>query len=345
MSRREFLRNISATTVAGGLLGSGRLSNANQADKPNIGYFQPPEEPLVDRLDRPWEMTEQEWTNIIGRVRPGTPLKPKHWPNDSKFAVALSFDCDHEAGSLASGNFAPGRLAWGERGRRVGVPRILDVLRRHDVVATFYIPAVVALIDPEETRRIVGDGHEIGLHGWIHTNNSKLDRNTEREIMLRSREVLEKVSGKSIVGHRSPNFDMSLNTIELAAELGLEYDSSMMADDSCYELLLDGNPSGLVEVPVEWVRDDATYLNFSRSGARPWLSPTDVFEIFKVELDQAAAEGDVFQLLMHPHVIGHRSRICIVERLIEHAKTLGDAWFGTHAQVARWARENAHELE
>jgi hypothetical protein len=71
--------------------------------------------------------------------------------------------------------------------------------------------------------------------------------------------------------------------------VGLEYDSSMMADDSCYELLLAGERSGLVEVPVEWARDDAVYLSFSRSGARPWLSPSDVLGIFKDELEAAAA--------------------------------------------------------
>ena len=341
MSRREFLRSMNATAVAGGLLGASQTAAANQAGGPKIGYFDPPEGPLADRLDRPWEMTEDEWTEILGRVRPGRKLKPERWPERSKFAVAFSFDCDHEVGSLAGGNFAPGRLAWGQRGRRVGVPRILDILRRHDVAATFYIPAVVSLVDPDETRRIVAEGHEVGLHGWIHANNSRLDRDTEREIMLRARDVLEEVSGQEVVGHRSPNFDMSPNTIELVAEIGLEYDSSMMADDSCYELLLEGERSGLVEVPVEWARDDAVYLSFSRSGARPWLSPADVYEIFKDELDAAAAEGDVFQVLMHPHVIGHRSRIWIIEQIIEHAKSLGGAWFGTHAQVARWARENA----
>ena len=221
------------------------------------------------------------------------------------------------------------------------MPRILDVLRRHDVAATFYVPAVASLMDPDETRRIVGEGHEVGLHGWIHANHSRMDRDIEREIMLRARDVLEKGSGQAVVGHRSPNFDMSPNTIELVAEIGLEYDSSMMADDSCYELLLEGKRSGLVEVPVEWVRDDAVYLSFSRSGARPWLSPADVFGIFKDELEAAAAERDLFQLLMHPHVIGHRSRIWIIERIIEHARSLGGAWFGTHTQVARWVRENA----
>jgi len=332
---------MGATAVAGGLLGASQVPRADGASGPKIGYFDPPGGPLADRLDRPWEMTEEEWTEIIGRVQPGRSLKPPHWPQRSRFAVALSFDCDHEVGSLAGGNFAPGPLAWGERGRRVGVPRILDVLRRHEVPATFYVPAVASLIDPEETRRIVGDGHEVGLHGWIHANNSQMDRITEREIMLRARDILEKTSGTDVVGHRSPSFDLSPNTIELVAELGLEYDSSMMADDSCYELLVNGKQSGLVEVPVEWVRDDAVYLSFSRSGARPWLSPNDVFGIFKAELDAAAAERDLFQLLMHPHVIGHRSRIWIIERIIEHAKSLGGAWFGTHAQVARWVRENA----
>ena len=341
MSRREFLRNMGATAVAGGLAGASPASRAGHSDGPTIGYFDPPEGPLEDRLDRPWEMTEDEWTEIVGRVRAGRTLKPARWPGQSQFAVAFSFDCDHEVGSLAGGSFAPGRLAWGERGRRVGVPRILDVLRRHNVAATFYIPAVTSLMDPDETRRIVGEGHEVGLHGWIHANNSQMDRNTEREIMLRARDVLEKVSGQKVVGHRSSNFDLSPNTIELVAEMGLEYDSSMMAEDSCYELLLEGERSGLVEVPVEWVRDDAVYLSFSRSGARPWLAPADVFGIFKDELEAAAAEGDVFQLLMHPHVIGHRSRIWIIERIIEHAKSLGGAWFGTHAQVARWVRENA----
>lgn len=342
MSRRSFLRSMGATAAIGGLLGASKESSAVQADRPTIGYFDRPAGAVDDRLQRPWELTEDDWNGIIGRVRAGRTLKPGNWPDQSRFAVALSFDCDHEVAVLAGGNTSPGRLAWGQRGRRVGVPRILDVLRQHDVPASFYVPAVVALLDQNETRRIVAEGHEIGLHGWIHANNSKMDRATERELMLRAREILEKVSGQAVVGHRSANFDMSQNTIELVAEMGLEYDSSMMADDSCYELLIDGDmATGLIEVPVEWVRDDAVYLSFSRDGARPWLSPEDVFQVFKDELDAAAEEGDLFQLLMHPYVIGYRSRIWIMERIIEHAKSLGGAWFGTHAQVARWVRENS----
>ena len=160
-----------------------------------------------------------------------------------------------------------GRLSWGEFGRRVGVPRILDVLSSHGVSASFFMPAVCSLIDPDETTRIVDEGHEIGMHGWIHENNSLLDEATERELMLRARDVLETNAGVAPAGFRSANWDLSEATIAIVRELGLEYDSSLMADEECYELLADGEPTGIVEVPVEWLRDDAVYLMFNRQPA------------------------------------------------------------------------------
>jgi peptidoglycan/xylan/chitin deacetylase (PgdA/CDA1 family) len=287
-------------------------------------------------------LSEAEWRKRIGRVRAGRPLKPSSWPGGAKCAVALSFDCDHETYELGSGGRAIGRLAWGEFGRRVGVPRILDVLSRRAVSASFFMPAVCSLIDPDETRRIVAEGHEIGIHGWMHENNSLLDAATERELVLRAHDVLTRNAGEPPVGFRSANWDLSDNTIHIVHEMGLEYDSSLMADEDCYELVLDGTPSGIVEVPVEWLRDDAVYLMFNRQPAtRPWMPPEDVFAIFRREFDKAREEGGLFQVVMHPFVIGYRSRIWILEQLIDHAQSCGDTWFGTHAEVARWVRDNA----
>ena len=277
---------------------------------------------------------------MIGRVRAGRSLQPSTWPGGARCAVALSFDCDHETYELGRGHGTPGRLSWGEFGRRVGVPRILDLLRRHDVPASFFEPAVCALIDPTETKRIADAGHEVGIHGWIHENNSRLDEATERELVIRARDVLEQQLGEAPVGFRSANWDLSPHTIRIVAELGLEYDSSLMADEACYELLLDGRPTGVVEIPVEWLRDDAVYLMFNREPAtRPWMPPDDVYGIFKREFDAARESRGLFQLVMHPFVIGYRSRIWILERLVEHAKSTGDVWFATHAEVARWVRQ------
>ncbi len=95
-------------------------------------------------------------------------------------------------------------------------------------------------------------------------------------------------------------------------ELGLLYDSSLMADDDAYELEDDGVPTGIVELPPEWIRDDAVYWNFQRfSALRPYTPPSAVAEIFLAELDGAWQEGGLFLLTMHPHISGHRSRIAV----------------------------------
>lgn len=280
-------------------------------------------------------MTEAEVRQLVGRVRAGRSLLPQSWPGGARAAVALSFDCDHEMFELGGGGRAIGRLAWGEFGRRVGVPRVLDVLARHDVPASFFMPAMCARLDPDESRRIVAAGHEIGLHGWNHENNSQLDEATERDLMARAHGTLTAITGTAPVGFRSANWDLSAHTLRIAADMGLAYDSSLMADENPYELLLDGQMSGMVEIPVEWLRDDAVYFLFNRNPAtRPWATPDDVFAIFARELDAAIAEGGLFQLVMHPFVIGYRSRIWILEALIERAQ--GQVWFGTHAQVAAW---------
>jgi hypothetical protein len=129
--------------------------------------------------------------------------------------------------------------------------------------------------------------------------------------------------------------------LAIQKELGLLYDSSLMADEDCYELLLNGEPTGIVELPVEWIRDDAVYFIMHRfQSLRPYTPPSDVFDIFRREFEAAYEAGGIFQLTMHPHVITHRSRIWIVEELIRLAKSKGDCWFATHEDVVRWAKEN-----
>jgi peptidoglycan/xylan/chitin deacetylase (PgdA/CDA1 family) len=290
----------------------------------------------------PWQWPEEHWRRLVDRVRAGPPLRPRQWPGGARVAVALSFDSDHESNELRDGGKSIGRMSWGQYGARVAVPRILKLLEGHGVKATFYVPAVTALIHPDEQRRIVAEGHEIGIHGWIHELNSVLRHEDERDLMLRSADTLEKVSGVRPVGLRTPSWDFSWNTLSIAAEMGLFYDSSLMSDEDCYELLLDGKPSGVVELPVEWVRDDAVYFMMHRfQSLRPQMPVQAVFDIFRREFDMAYEEGGICQITTHPHFIGYRSRIWIIEELIRHAKSRPGVWFATHAQVAAYAKEHA----
>jgi peptidoglycan/xylan/chitin deacetylase (PgdA/CDA1 family) len=144
------------------------------------------------------------------------------------------------------------------------------------------------------------------------------------------------------VGLRTPSWDFSRHTLAIVRELGLLYDSSLMADDEPYELLEEGQPTGVVELPVEWIRDDYPYFGMDRfSGLRPHTPPESVLGIWQAEFDGALAEGGLFLLTMHPHVIGHRSRMAMLEELIRYMRSFSGVWFATHAQVAAYVKAQA----
>jgi len=284
----------------------------------------------------PWEWPEARWREAVGRARAGRSLAPRAWPGGARCAVALSFDSDHETIPLRDSDESPMRISQGQYGARRGIPRIRALLERHGIRASFFMPAVSALLHPEEIRAIADEGHEIGVHSWIHEANTALPPGVERDLTFRAADTLEKLSGRRPVGIRTASWDFSVDTLGIIRELGLLYDSSLMADDDPYELLDQGEPTGIVELPPEWIRDDAPYFNFVRfSALRPYTPPSAVLEIFKSEFNVAYQERGLFLLTMHPHVIGHRSRMPLLERLVEHIKGHPDVWFATHEQVAR----------
>lgn len=292
--------------------------------------------------DEPWRWKEAQWRGYVNRVRAGRCLTPEVWPNGARAAVAFSFDSDHETSALRDRETSPGRLAQGEFGARVGVPRILRLLAEHRVPATFFIPAVAAQLHPGEVRQYIDAGHEVGVHGWIHERNVLLEGQDERELTNLSLATLERECGVRPVGIRTPSWDFSRNTLDIIRECGFTYDSSLMADDEPYELLADGALTGIVEIPVEWIRDDAPYLAMNRnSGLRPYTPPRQMQEIWRDEFEAAYSDGGLFQLTCHPHLIGHRSRIMVLRQLIEHMQQRSDIWFATHREVAEYVATTA----
>ena len=128
----------------------------------------------------------------------------------------------------------------------------------------------------------------------------------------------------------------------ITREMGLIYDSSLMADDDPYEILEEGEATGVVELPVEWIRDDAPYWAMDRfTGLRPYTPPSGVSEVFMREFDGAYQERGLFLLTMHPHFIGHRSRIQVLDELLAHISSHPDVWMATHADIARYCRNEA----
>ena len=288
----------------------------------------------------PWRWPESRVFEIANRVRAGRDLTPKRWHNGNRVAVGLSFDFDNETPALRDGLTSPALMSQGEYGARAGLPRVLKLLDQFQIPATFFIPAMSAKLHQQGVKDILAKGrHEIGIHGWIHERNSLLSEADERELMRRSIEALTQITGKRLVGLRTPSWDFSPHTMKLIREFGLLYDSSLMADDRPYEILIDGAPTGVVELPVEWIMDDYPYFGMDRqSSIRPYTQPNDVFDIWRAEFDSAYEEGTMFILTMHPHIIGHRSRIVMLERLIRHMRSRPGVWFATHEEIARFVK-------
>src|SRR5687767_12902114 len=240
------------------------------------------------------DSTPEQIQKAVGAVRAGRKLTPKSWPNGARVAVNIGFDVDNEL--LARTNPLPAPLSQGEYGAVEALPRLLRILDKHQIPASFYIPAVSAMLHPEMVPAIMKSGrHEIGVHGWIHENLPALtDAALEERLLTQSIAYLTKVTGKRPVGFRAPSWAFSPHTLGLIRKAGFLYDSSLMAMDEPYELLSNGKPTGLVELPVEWILDDAPY--FGRAGALP--SPEAIFKVFRDEFDGAYADGTLMMLTM-----------------------------------------------
>lgn len=288
----------------------------------------------------PWDWTEDEVRDAVNQVRAGRDLTPATWPGGARVAVLLSFDVDNETvHGLRDGQVSVGPLSEGEYGSRRALPRVLELLDRTEVPASFFFPAWSLKLAPQQAEMILSRGmHEIAVHGWIHERNTALDGPTERRLLEQAVAALTEITGERPRGYRAPSWNFSPNTLDIVRDMGFLYESSLMADDRPYELVADGEPTGLVELPVSWVLDDAPLL--SPLGAR-YSSPREVMQVWIDEFDLAWEERTMFLLTMHPHRIGARSRIVALAGLIEHMKSRPDVWFGTHEEAAEWIRTQA----
>jgi peptidoglycan-N-acetylglucosamine deacetylase len=286
-----------------------------------------------------WEWSNDTIRKVVNAVRAGRSLQPKQWPNGARVAVLLSFDADNETVSLRFAEPTIGALSQGEYGARVALDRVVKLLDRNQIPASFFIPAVSLMLHPEMAETIKRSGrHEFGVHGWIHEMNTALPGDVERDLVKRALEYLTQVTGTRPVGYRAPSWNFSPNTLSIVRELGFMYESSMMSDDRPYELLQDGQPTGIVELPVEWILDDAPLFNVQGTN---YASPRDVAQVWIDEFDKAWEEGTMFLLTMHPHITGHRSRIVALELLIDHMRKKGSVWFATHRATVEYVKKEA----
>lgn len=269
-------------------------------------------------------------------------LDPIAWPHAAQCAVMLSFDFDAEtlwtARDPANANRL-GTLSQGVYGANVGIPKILETLHDADVPATFFVPGWTAQHHQDKVEQILAAGHEVGHHGHLHLRIDPDQPELEREEFARGLQALQATVGVRPLGYRSPGWEVSAITMSLLQEHGLLYDSSMMDHINPYRHVLPNGKPGPIELPVHWSLDDAPLALFSVRAPKTIVTNEHLLQLWKDEFREIYRWGGLFNLTLHPQVIGRPSRIALLREFIAWLRGFPDVWFARGADIAQaWAK-------
>ncbi|HEX5562087.1 MAG TPA: polysaccharide deacetylase [Nocardioidaceae bacterium] len=270
------------------------------------------------------------------------------WPHGSTSAAAFTFDVDAESCVLAHDPASSSRMSLMTHqayGPRVGVPRLLRLLERQEVRATFFVPGFTADTYPDVVRRIVDGGHEIAHHGYLHEPMQGISAEQEASYIDAGLEALDRL-GVTPVGYRAPWWEMNWHTADLLVERGFLYDSSLLDGDVPYRFRGERGSGSLVEIPVDWALDDweqyAFYPGWTGSGVIE--SPRKVHEMWLLEAEAHAAENGCFVLTNHPFISGRPSKAAALERLVEDVRAMDGMWVATLREIAEHALVAVDEI-
>jgi peptidoglycan/xylan/chitin deacetylase (PgdA/CDA1 family) len=263
------------------------------------------------------------------------------WPDGKRSAAVLSFDFDAESGFLSrepeKSKRSLGTLEERRFGPRVGVDRILRLLDRLKLRASFFIPGWTVENHLAPAKRIRDAGHEIGAHGNVHEAVDGMTREQEEAIMRAQLAILKDHLGVRPAGYRSPSWDVNMWTLDILKAHGFQYDSSLMGNDVPYEV--DTTRGPLTEIPVQWLLDDAPLFRHVYGATNAIADPGRVFQMWSREFAGMHAENGCFMLTCHPFIIGRASRIAMLEELVRFMRKSPGVWLTTGEEIARWHRE------
>lgn len=272
--------------------------------------------------------------------------------------VAVGLGVDFDALSVWDGTFhalSPEYLSRGEFGAEVAAERLLKLFAKHRIKTTWCIPGHTADTFPEPCREVIAAGHEVAHHGYAHENPTQVDRETERQVLLRGLDALARLGVKPR-GYRSPGWDVSAHTLDLLEELGFTWDSSLMANDlhpyyprrvirpstvkfGSHDVAdaasVFSPPGRVLEIPVSWYLDDFPAMEFIARVQAGLTSVGQLEERWRAIFDYAVSEeeGCCYTLTIHPQTSGRAHMLPMLDRLIAYMQARGAA-FMTLSEIA-----------
>lgn len=217
-----------------------------------------------------------------------------------------------------------------EYGSRVGVWRVLDILAKHQVPATFFASARALEKNPEAARAIVDGGHEICGHGyrWLEAHYMSLDE--EREDMRRAVETVTRLTGARPLGWASRGAGPHTRRL-IAEEGGFLYDSGAFNDDLPYVVEVGGKR--LVVVPYSRDVNDIRFWRGSFMVARHFQEYADT-ALDRLR-EESAESLRMLSVGVHCRIIGVPGRAPALDGFLTRARSFRDLWFATRIQIAR----------
>jgi peptidoglycan/xylan/chitin deacetylase (PgdA/CDA1 family) len=260
------------------------------------------------------------------------------WPGGASVSVSLTFDVDAEAGFLGEGVEYARRLtalSEGRYGVTRGVPRILALLGRNGIPATFFVPGHTAETHQGLVEALLEHGHEVGHHGYLHLRSDRVSEAQQRDEIERGLEALARAGAPRPSGYRSTSWELTPETFALLVEHRFAYDSSCMGDDRPY--FERSGKLEILELPVHWSLDDWPRFGWGIDGGGNVADPRELHHSWLAEYEAARAERRHVVFTMHPEVIGRAHRLRQLDALVE-AMAAGDVWFARLEEVAAHAR-------
>jgi peptidoglycan/xylan/chitin deacetylase (PgdA/CDA1 family) len=293
-----------------------------------------------------WMWRREQFAETFGERSKGGFVE--RWPADKRMAIVLTFDTQADVDAAvakyqtclwSSGNINYCDLTMRQYDVIEGVPRVLRILRKHNVRATFPTCGMTADWYPDEIRRIGDEGHEIAVHGYHHVELHELSDREERDEIERATAAIARLIGAQPRGWRCPLYSATERTLEFLRDLGYQWNSDF--HDSDFPYVLTKNGRSIVEIPAG--SDDWTmYLQYApgspQMGGTPFGTSQGVLSTIKAEFDvlyeESADEPRMLQWCMHPKITGRPFRAAVLNEFIAYAQDHDGIWFPTCTELA-----------
>ncbi|HSD41400.1 MAG TPA: polysaccharide deacetylase family protein [Burkholderiales bacterium] len=278
------------------------------------------------------------YSSIVGRP-------PYEWPNGARLAVYVAVNLElFPFGEGLGPELNPRQPepdvvnhSWRDWGNRVGVWRLIELLDEHSIPAAALVNTALYDHCPEVVAAFRARGDEIVGHGRTNAERqSEMDEATERSMIDEVTERIAREEGRPPLGWLGPWVSQTWVTPDLLQEAGYRYLLDWGHDDQ--PVWLRTRSGGrILSIPYPRPTNDLPLMHGAKVVPSAW---TDILiDQFDEMLEQSRRQPLVFNLSLHPYLIGQAFRLRQLRRLVEHiVRARERIWLTRPGAVAEHAR-------